>query len=185
MASAANFRHDLSGTMLSRLLVTLALLSQLPLFSQEPPAKAEPIAVTAVKRDKPVDFEKEILPFFRESCLACHNATDAKGELVLETPEKIRKGGENGPAVVPGKPAESLLLKLAAHQEKPVMPPRKNKAGAMPLSSEQLGLIQLWIEQGATGTVSTALGPVPWKGVPANLKSIEAVAISRDGQYAA
>src|SRR3954462_1488755 len=88
------------------------------------------IQIAELKREKPVDFEKEVLPLFKQNCLACHNATDAKGDLILETPEKIRKGGENGPAVVQGKSMESLLLKVAAHQAKPFMPPRNNKAGA-------------------------------------------------------
>ena len=144
----------------------------------------EPIQIAEVKREKPVDFEKEVLPIFRESCLACHNATDAKGDLILETPAKILKGGETGPSVVPGKAKESLLIKLAAHQEKPAMPPRKNKASAQPLTPEQLGLLSLWIQQGATGTVSSALRPVPWESLPQNIKSIEAVAISQNGQFA-
>ncbi len=153
--------------------------------AQEAETKLERIPIADLKREKPVDFEKEILPLFRENCLACHNATDAKGDLILETPEKVRKGGENGPAVVPGKSTESLLLKLASHQEKPVMPPRKNKAGAQPLTPEQLGLIGLWIDQGATGTVSSALGPIAWQGLPEAVKSIDAVALSQNGQFAA
>src|SRR5215212_9480075 len=89
--------------------------------------KVEPIAVAEVKRAKAVDFGTEIIPVFQKNCLACHNAKDAKGDLVLETPLTILKGGETGPAVVPGKSAESLLLKVAAHQTKPLMPPKNNK----------------------------------------------------------
>ena len=55
----------------------------------------------------------------------------AKADLVLETPADILKGGESGPAVVPRKGAESLLLKVAAHQLKPFMPPKDNKAEAV------------------------------------------------------
>lgn len=148
-------------------------------------AEITPIEVAEVKRDKPVDFEREILPVFKRNCLACHNTTDAKGELVLETPQSIAKGGETGLAVTPGKAAESLLLKLAAHQEKPVMPPRNNKAGAVALTGTELGLIKLWINQGATGVVSSALGPVNWQPLPAGFKGITSAALTRDGQYAA
>src|SRR5436190_6287993 len=119
------------------LLALLTRVLSLTSLAQESEGKPEPIKITEVKREKPVDFEKEVLPLFRENCLACHNATDAKGDLILETPEKIRKGGENGAAALPGKPSESLLLKLASHQEKPVMPPRKNKAGAQALTPDQ------------------------------------------------
>lgn len=143
------------------------------------------IQVADLKREKPIDFEKEVLPLFKQNCLACHNATDAKADLILETPEKIRKGGENGPAVVPGKAGESLLMKAASHQVKPFMPPRNNKAGAVALKPEELGLIKLWIDQGATGVVSTALGPVHWQPLPSGLHAVNAVALTRDGQFAA
>lgn len=143
------------------------------------------IPVVDLQRDKPVDFEKEILPIFKDNCLACHNSAEAKGELVLESPTAILKGGESGPAVVPGKGSESLLLRVAARQEKPFMPPKNNKAGAVALTSDQLGLLKLWIEQGATGVVSTALGPVQWQPLPPSLTGITTVAITRDGQFAA
>src|SRR6476620_8277798 len=76
-------------------------------------AVAAPIEVAEVKHEGPVDFEKEILPIFRRSCLACHNATEAEGKFVLETPQTILKGGSEGPAVVAGKGAESLMIKMA------------------------------------------------------------------------
>ena len=44
------------------------------------------IPIAEVKRDTPVDFQKEILPIFRSKCLACHNASERQGELVLESP---------------------------------------------------------------------------------------------------
>src|SRR5690349_13219068 len=91
-------------------------------------AETTPIPVADLKREKRIDFANEVLPLFRKSCLACHNATDAKGELVLETPATIIKGGESGAVVIPGQATNSLLLKLAAHQEKPIMPPKNNKA---------------------------------------------------------
>src|SRR4051794_3174631 len=76
---------------------------------------AKPIAISKPDRTDKVDFEKEVLPLFNTSCLACHNKSKPKGGLVLETPADIRKGGDGGAAVAPGKPAESLLLKAAAH----------------------------------------------------------------------
>ena len=82
-----------------------------------------PIPITDLKRAEEVDFGKEILPLLRKNCLACHSQTEANGELVLEGPAGMFKGGDTGPAVVPGKSAESLLLTLAAHRDDPVMPP--------------------------------------------------------------
>jgi WD40 repeat protein len=148
-------------------------------------AVAAPIAIAEVKHEGPVDFEKEVLPIFRRSCIACHNATDAEGKFVIETPQSIVKGGSEGAAVTPGKGAESLLLKLASHQKEPYMPPPDNDVKAKPLTPEELGLIKLWIDQGAQGTVSAGGGPIQWQALPSGINPIYAVAISPDGQYAA
>jgi hypothetical protein len=53
-----------------------------------------PIPIAEIKRSTAVDFEKEILPILKNNCLACHNQTKAKADLVLETPQTILKGGE-------------------------------------------------------------------------------------------
>jgi WD40 repeat protein len=150
----------------------------------EPSKDRQAIAIAEIKRTEAVDFEREILPILKNNCLACHNQTKAKADLILETPQTILKGGESGPAVRPGKSAESLLLKLAAHQDKPAMPPRENKVAAANLTPEQLGLLKLWIDQGAKGEVR-ALAPLEWQSVPDALNPIFAVALSQDGQLAA
>src|SRR5439155_6318807 len=123
------------------------------LAADEPasPIQKSSIPIADLNRTTSVDFEKEILPFLKNHCLACHNQTKAKADLVLETPQTILKGGESGPAVIPGNGGESLLLHLASHQKKPTMPPRENKVAASDLTPEQLGLIKLWIDQGAKG----------------------------------
>lgn len=144
---------------------------------------ATPIA--EVKHEGPVDFEKEILPIFRRSCVACHNATDAEGSFVIETPQAILKGGGEGPAAVAGKGAESLLLQVAAHQKEPLMPPPDNDVKTKPLTPEELGLVKLWIDQGAQGSVAGGSGPIQWQALPSGVNPIYAVAISPDGQYAA
>ncbi|HWN95811.1 MAG TPA: c-type cytochrome domain-containing protein, partial [Methylomirabilota bacterium] len=149
----------------------------------EPGPKAIPIA--RIRHSGTVDFEREILPILKNNCLACHNETKPKGGLVLETPQSILKGGDAGPAVVPKKPAESLLLKVAAHQDPElIMPPPDNKVAAMPLRPDQLGLVQRWIEQGAKGQVRPS-APIAWQPIPQGLNAIYAVALTRDGQFAA
>ena len=148
-------------------------------------AAAKGIPIAKVKHSGPVDFEKEILPILKNNCLACHNQTKAKAGLVLETPQAILKGGDNGPSVVPKKPRESLLLKASAHQdEELIMPPRDNKVAAVALKPEELGLLQLWIEQGAKGQVRAA-APIAWQSMPPALNTIYAVALTPDGQFAA
>ncbi|MGE3776824.1 MAG: c-type cytochrome domain-containing protein, partial [Pirellulaceae bacterium] len=146
---------------------------------------ADPITPAEIKHEGPVDFRKEILPILQKKCLACHNATDAEGELVLESPQTMAKGGSTGPGVVAGKPDESLFFTLAARRDEPVMPPEDNKVGAKPLTPEELGLIKLWIEQGAMGSAGGETDTIKWQPLPAGVNPIYAVAISPDGQWAA
>lgn len=148
-------------------------------------AQAQPIPIASVSRSTPVDFSREIVPILRDNCQACHNASKAKAGLSLETPASILKGGESGPAAAPGRGAESLLVKSAAHAAEPFMPPTGNQAGAKNLTSEQLSLLKLWIDQGATGVVAVAVAPLQWKSLPAAFNPINAVALSPDGQFAA
>ena len=120
------------------------------------------LEVKEVKRGKPVDFQNEILPILRNNCLACHNRTRSKGDVVLETPADIRKGNDDGPFVEAGKGADSFLFQVAAHMEDPDMPPAKNKVGAKNLKPDELGLLKLWIDQGAKGEMRAA-APVVWQ----------------------
>ena len=173
-------RLHLSGVCL---LVLGGIYSSSITFAATPPVKGLPIA--KVKHSGPVEFEREILPVLRNNCLACHNQTKAKGGLILETPQTILKGGDSGPSVVPKKPNDSLLLKAAAHRDPElIMPPPDNKVAAVALKPEELGLLQLWIEQGAKGEVRASI-PVTWQPMPAGLNAIYAVAVTRDGQFAA
>lgn len=147
--------------------------------------QAAPIEIANVNHPDPVDFEKEVLPIFRKNCLACHSTTEAESDLVLETPQQILKGGTSGPAAVAGKGLESLVVKLAAHQKDPVMPPADNDVKAKNLTPDELGLIKLWIDQGAKGEVKSVTANIVWQPLPAGVNPIFAVAISPDGQYAA
>jgi len=142
------------------------------------------ISVTSLSRDTQVDFQTEILPFLKNNCLACHNQTKSKASLILETPQTILKGGDSGPAVIPKRGEDSLLLQAAAHRGETVMPPRGNKVNAIDLTSEQLGLLKLWIDQGAQGEVRAA-APIVWKPLPQDFNPIFSVALTADGQFAA
>jgi WD40 repeat protein len=166
--------------------LSLALLGVVGMVAQLSAAdKPTPIQIAEIKHEGPVDFEKEVLPVLRRNCLACHSATEAESDLVLETPQTILKGGSEGPAVVAGKSAESLLLMLAAHQKDPIMPPAGNDVKAKNLTADELGLIKLWIDQGAQGDVKSTSGPLVWQPLPAGVNPIYAVTITPDGQYAA
>jgi WD40 repeat protein len=171
----------MSGLRFQFVLVIFAALALDRVRAGEP--KAVPIPIAALNRTKSVDFEAEILPIFRASCLACHNRTTTKAGLILETPQTILKGSEDGPVVVPGKSEESSLLQSAAHRSKPIMPPRDNKASAPNLTSEQLALVKLWIDQGAKGEVHSQA--IAWQRIPRGFTPAYAAAVSADGQFAA
>ena len=82
-------------------------------------------------------------PVLVEKCLSCH-AEKAKGGLRLDTREAALKGGERGPAVVPGKPKESVLLKGLSHADIDLkMPP----AGKLP--DREIAALTKWVELGA------------------------------------
>src|SRR5262249_54023639 len=70
-------------------------------------------------------FEKRIRPVLVQHCYQCHSADakNLKGRLLLDTRDGIRKGGETGPAVVPGKPDKSLILQ-ALRYDGLQMPPK-------------------------------------------------------------
>src|SRR5437762_7268004 len=148
-----------------------------------PATRPAGIVIASVAHPAPVDFQKEVLPILASNCLACHNKTKAKAGLILETPADMLKGGDTGPAIIPKKGADSLLLLAAAHQGELSMPPKDNKVAAVDLTPQQLGLIKLWIDQGAMGSVSATVA-VKWREVQESFAPVYGVAIAGDGQWA-
>ena len=143
----------------------------------------DPIAIEKIDRKEPVHFENEILPILRSNCVACHSSSKDRGDVNLESVKAILGSGEDGPILVPGKSAESAILKSAAHQVKPIMPPKKNKVGAKPLSPKELGLLALWIDQGAkSGGSKGATEPIKWHPLPSGHNPIYATAVRFDGE---
>src|SRR5882672_2829702 len=61
-----------------------------------------------------VDFAKEIKPSLESSCIKCHGRGRTKGDLSIENRETLLKGGETGPAIIPGKSGESHLIELVS-----------------------------------------------------------------------
>lgn len=130
-----------------------------------------------------VDFEKDLLPVLKKNCLACHNTTKARGDLNLETPALIRKGGSSGKAVVPGDPEDSLIYISAAHQDEDlIMPPEGNKVKASNFSPVELGLLKRWIEGGATGEVSS-VPDVAFENLELELNPIHSLDVSQAGDF--
>ena len=92
---------------------------------------------------EPVNFETQVAPIFERHCVHCHEASQPKGGFSLSTSTHAVAGGESGPAIVPGKPDESLLVEYISG-EKPEMP----KNGS-PLSGADVDSIRQWVAEGA------------------------------------
>ena len=97
-------------------------------------------------------FEKQVRPLFAQHCMSCHSkSVGTKGGLNLDSRETILAGGDSGPAIVPGKPEESLLIE-AIRRESFEMPPEK------PLSEREQKVLEQWVEMGAPWPSSTSPG---------------------------
>lgn len=110
---------------------------------------------TAPDRAEETFFETRIRPVLVEACVQCHGPDVASGELRLDSREALLKGGEHGPAVVPGDAEQSLLILALKHDDdQPVqMPPEE------PLSNEAIADLTAWIAAGAKWPVTEAVAP--------------------------
>jgi hypothetical protein len=90
-------------------------------------------------------FEKKIRPILEEHCLECHSPKHkVKGGLRLDSASGWRQGGDSGPALIPGNPDQSLLLRAVRYREKDLqMPPRKKLAAA------DIAALESWVQSGA------------------------------------
>lgn len=105
----------------------------------------------------PVEFYKStIRPLFAEHCFACHTTTKMGG-LRLDQREALLNGGQSGPAIVPGRADDSLLIRAVSHtHERLRMPPDGR------LSNEQIDSLRTWVADGAHfDTDASAKLPVP------------------------
>ena len=90
----------------------------------------------------------EVLPVLQLRCVVCHGKQVAEAGLDLRTRESILKGGSSGPAIIPGNPTESLLLKRIHAGE---MPPKRRivEASIKVITSTEIKKLENWIAQGA------------------------------------
>src|SRR6266850_2067077 len=72
----------------------------------------EQIAQLPLPASHTIKFATEVKPIFEKSCIKCHGRGKDKGGLRLDNRETFLKGGDSGAAVVPGKSADSLLIRL-------------------------------------------------------------------------
>src|SRR5688500_15046432 len=103
-------------------------------------------------------FESKIRPVLAAKCYACHNSTmkEPKGYLTLDSREGVMKGGTLGPALVPGKPADSKLIHAMKYVDPHLQMPPSGK-----LADEVIADFETWIAGGAPDPrVSTAAAAV-------------------------
>jgi hypothetical protein len=93
-------------------------------------------------------FEKNIRPVLVEHCYECHSEEKgkSKGELTVDTRDAIRIGGDRGPAVVPGKPEESILI-AAIRQSGGLRMPPDSRGGILP--DDVIANFEKWVADGA------------------------------------
>lgn len=97
--------------------------------------------------DKVEFFETHVRPVLAKNCFACHTASPMAGLAMLSS-ESLQKGGKSGPAIVAGKPDESLLIQAVSHTHARLkMPPQGQ------LAANEIADLRTWIEMGA-----------PWPG---------------------
>src|SRR5256714_13032244 len=131
-----------------------------------------------------------------QHCLSCHDSKEQEGSLILETHQSLLKGGDSGAVIVPGRAAESLLVRQIEHTKKPFMPPPKK---GDKLSPQEIAVIRAWIDAGAPAPAAgeVAIAPTTRPAIPKILpkapppRSIysaayaapqKVLAVSRDGQ---
>jgi uncharacterized protein DUF1553/uncharacterized protein DUF1549/cytochrome c len=104
-------------------------------------------------------FEQKIRPVLAKQCSRCHGSDKKSSELRVDSLDMLLKGGEHGPAIVPKKADESLLLRVikGTSDDVPKMPPDK------PLAADVIKDFEAWIRDGAF-----------WPETPATRKAFEA-----------
>lgn len=158
----------------------LGLAALLLIAADAPPT---PIPVSVPTRKEPVSYAKEVADVLEAKCTGCHSSALAEGKLNLEEVSGMLKGGKRGASVVPGKADESPLFQMASHRVNPVMPPDKKK-DAKPLTSEELGLIKLWIDAGAKDDSAEnpeEVKPIELGELPPGVQPVVAVDLTADG----
>ncbi len=133
-----------------------------------------------------VSYYKDVRPLFQQHCQGCHQPAKAGGGYVMTSFADLLKAGDSEQkGIVPGKPADSLLVKLLGEVQGRARMPK----GKEPLAKSQLELIGNWVAQGAIDdTPASAKAPLVDAEHPPSyeqLPVITSIAYSPDGQLLA
>jgi cytochrome c553 len=124
----------------SRLALSLVMVACVPLITTTQAAPRDDSSRVAF-------FEKGVRPLLVANCYTCHSAdTNSRGGLRVDDRNGLLVGGGRGPAVIPGKPDESLLIKAVTRVGELKMPPERR------LSDDDIAILKRWIRDGAAWT---------------------------------
>jgi hypothetical protein len=118
-------------------------------------------AENSAARKGTIDYFKQVQPLLEARCYDCHAGSKVKGKLRLDDRAAALKGGKSdGPAIAPGAPDKSALLRrVRSADTTEVMPPKGE-----PLTKEQARILETWIREGAAwpevNAARTALTPL-------------------------
>jgi cytochrome c553 len=114
-------------------------------------------------------FERRVAPNLSARCASCHNPDKLGGGLDVTSRDSLVRGGDSGPAIVPGKLDECSLLEMVSGDE-PEMP--KN---SKPLSQQQLADLRQWIKAGAEWPPGVSVTAELWSLRPVERPAVPAV----------
>jgi len=112
------------------------------------PEASQPTLRPVADIQSAVVYSAMVQPVLHDNCYGCHSASRVKGGLWLDAPDRILKGGKDGPVIVPGQAAASLLVKrvlLPIDDEHHMSPKEKGQ-----LTPMEIGLLRWWIDNGAS-----------------------------------
>ncbi len=115
-----------------------------PAAAQPAPAAATPAPAVPPNDPNLALFVNGVRPALEQHCFKCHGGEFKKSGFDLTSRETLLTGGDEGPAVVPGKADQSLLYQLITHQKEPFMPQKADK-----LPDDVIAKIKQWIDAGA------------------------------------
>src|ERR1041385_2883875 len=107
-------------------------------LSLESPVSGAALPASAERK---VDFVTDIQPIFAAHCYNCHGPSKQEAQFRLDSKDIALKGGELGPAILPGKGADSLLVQAVGGAKPDLVMPKKGER----LSTEEVSLLRAWI----------------------------------------
>ncbi|HEY2894929.1 MAG TPA: c-type cytochrome domain-containing protein, partial [Pirellulales bacterium] len=112
-------------------------------YSADPQSPAVTAAASSSQATGADYFEKKVRPLLAARCHECHGPTKQKAGLRLDSRDAVLKGGDTGPAIVPGEPEQSLLVDAIRYGETYQMPPKSQ------LPADEIEVLVNWVRLGA------------------------------------